>query len=263
MDRVIASFRERVCREIDLVPEGLDRYLVSTPFEFDDGDSLQIVLQRREGKWMLTDEGHTFMRLTYDIDEGDLNRGTRQRIIANALSPFGIEDRDGRLVLPVPDERFGDALFSFVQGILKIADVSYLSRERVVSTFQDDFREFLAGVVPEGKLAFDWCHQHHDPRGIYKADCRVETADRPMFVYGLHADGRTRDATISLLQYEKWGLPFTSLAVFENQQSIGRHVLARFTDVCDRQYSSLSGNTERIKRHLVGAVERNPEKHPD
>ena len=249
-DGIVASFREKVCGEIKLIPEGLGRYVVSHPFVFDDGDCLDIVLCERNGAWVLSDEGCTFMRLTYDIEEVDLHRGTRQKLIANALTGFGLEDREGELLLPVPGERFGDALFSFIQAVLKIADVSYLSRQRVRSTFQEDFRSFVAKVIPEDRLTFDWRHRRHDPQGIYTADCRVEHAERPLIVFGLSGDGKTRDATISLLQYEKWGLPFRSLAVFEDQQTIGRNVLARFTDVADRQYSSLGGNHERIRRYF-------------
>ena len=74
---------------------------------------------RRDGEqWALVDERCTFMRLTYDIDEAALHKGMRQKIIANTLGMFGVEDRDGQLVLPVPDDRFGDALFTFVQAIL-------------------------------------------------------------------------------------------------------------------------------------------------
>ena len=42
------------------------------------------------------------MHLTYDIDEQDLHRGTRQKIISNTLSTFRVDDRDGELVLSVP-----------------------------------------------------------------------------------------------------------------------------------------------------------------
>lgn len=251
---IMKSFRTKVCHEIDLLPEGLNRYVVSTPFEYDDGDCLEIVLRERDGNWVLADEGTTYMRLTYDLDEKDLHRGTRQKVIANALTAFGVEDRDGELVLPVPEERFGDALFSFVQAILKVNDVSYLTRERVRSTFREDFRAFLADAIPADRLDFDWRHEEHDPKGIYKADCRVNHQRTPLMVFALVGDGRTRDATIALLQYEKWGLPFRSLAVFEDQQAIGRNVLARLTDVCDRQYSSLGGNRDRIGRFLTEAV---------
>ena len=93
MDQIVASFRERVCRQIDLKPEGVERYVVSNPFVHDDGDCLEIVLRRDGDQWALVDEGCTFMRLTYDIDEVALHRGTRQKIIANTLGMFGVEDR--------------------------------------------------------------------------------------------------------------------------------------------------------------------------
>ena len=40
---------------------------------------------------MLSDEAHTYMHLTYDIDEEDLHHGTRQKILSNALSMFRVE----------------------------------------------------------------------------------------------------------------------------------------------------------------------------
>lgn len=78
---------------------------------------------------MLSDEAHTYMHLTYDIDERDLHSGTRQKIIDNALFTFRVEDRHGMWTLAVPDERYGDALYSFVQAVLKTASTANLSRE--------------------------------------------------------------------------------------------------------------------------------------
>ncbi len=248
------DFREKVSEKLKIHPEGMNRYRVFTPFLFEDGDHLAIVLRRENGGWVLSDEGHTYMHLTYDLEEKDLQKGTRQKIITNALSVFSVQDRDGEIVIPVQDQQYGDALFSFVQALLKISDVTYLTRERVRSTFMEDFRAFMEQTVPENRRQFDWFDREHDPEGKYSIDCRVNGMVRPLYVQALMGDDRTRDATITLLQFEKWGMPFRSLAIFENQEEISRKVLARYSDVCEKQFSSLAANRDRIKRFIEDSM---------
>ena len=254
IETIEQDFRRKVCAQIRLEPEGIERYRVFTPFRFDDGDHLAIVLKREAGWWILSDEGHTYMHLTYDLDEKILYRGTRQQIIANALSAFTVDDREGELILTVRDERYGDTLFDFVQALLKITDVTYLSRERVKSMFMEDFRAFMEEHVPETRRQFDWHDPQHDPEGKYAVDCRINGVAHPVFVYALPNDDKTRDATITLLQFERWEIPFRSVSIFENQEEINRKVLARFSDVCDKQYSSLTANEDRIARYLQEAI---------
>lgn len=244
------DFHNKVSAKVRLFPEGMERYRVFTPFLFDDGDHLAVILRKEGACWVLSDEAHTYMHLTYDINGKDLQSGTRQKIITSTLSTFQVEDRNGELVLKVPDERYGDALYSFIQALLKISDVSYLSREQVRSTFMDDFRVLLSEVIPEDRRDFDWNDSEHDPKGMYTVDCRINGMPRPLFVHALAGDNRTRDATIALHQFERWEIPFHSLAIFEDQESINRKVLARLSDVCEKQFSSLTSNRERITRFL-------------
>ncbi len=249
------EFQKKVCSELRIASEGMKRFRVFTPFHFDDGDHLVIVLKRENDKWFLSDDGHTYMHLTYDLDASALQSGTRQKIISDTLSAFFVEDRDGELRLPIEDGQYGDALYSFVQALLKISDVTYLSRERIRSAFFEDFRALFAEIIPEGRRQFDWYHPQRDPQRMYTVDCFINSTPKPIFVYALSGDGKTRDATISLLQFEKWGQPFRSLGIFEDQETIGRRVLARFTDVCEKQFSSLSPNRDRIERYLMEAMQ--------
>jgi len=254
LEAVVKDFKSKVCEQLRLTQEGENRFRVFTPFMFEDGDHLAIVLKRERENWMLSDEGHTYMHLTYDLDEKDLRTGTRQRIITNALSAFSVTDRSGELVTPIRDGHYGDALYSFVQALLKISDVTFLTRERVKSTFLDDFRAFIEQKVASDRRKFDWHHPEHDPEGLYAVDCRIEVpAGDPFFVYALQSDDKVKDATIGLHQFERWNVANTGVGVFENQEEINRKTLARFSDVCDKQFSNLATNKERVAKYLSNA----------
>ena len=243
------QLQTQVAEALDVVAEGLDRYRVLTPFMFGDGDHLVILLRRNGACWELTDEGHTYMHLSYQIDVDDLAAGTRRTVIERALAFTSVEDREGELVLRVPEDRVGDALFSFCQALLQIADVTYLSRERAHSTFLEDFRSLMHEAAGE-QCEFGWHDPRRDPEEHYVVDCRVNGRPRPLFVYALTTDNKVQQATIALQQFEIWRESFLSVAVFERQEEIGRKVLARFSNVCDKQFSCLQGNTERIEDYI-------------
>ena len=53
VDSIEKEFKEKVCDRIYLFSEGLNRHQVFTPFLFDDGDHLVIVLKRHNSHWVL------------------------------------------------------------------------------------------------------------------------------------------------------------------------------------------------------------------
>lgn len=256
-ETILQSFKQTVCAEVRLISEGIDRYRIFSPFTFPDGDHLSIVLRRDSVGWILSDEGHTLMHLSYRMDISDVMQGNRGEIINNILSQYFITEREGELIHVVPGDQYGDALFQMVQGLIRISDISFLSREFVRSTFKEDVIGYIESIqVTSGRLIRNWYDNAHDPVGQYKADAFIPTKHEPIVLFVLQNDDRVRDATINLLQYEKWGLGVHSIAIFENLETINRKALAKFTDVCGKMFSSYDGNKDRISEYIVseGAI---------
>ncbi len=247
-DNIERDFKRKVCDQLSITSEGIDRYVVNIPLTFEDGDKLPVVLKKEPDGWILTDEGHTFMQLTYDLEESDLQDGNRKEIIDQTLLASRLRNRQGELILPIEGERFGDSLYSFIQALIKIDDVRYLSRERVRSTFVEDFKRFVDRVIPESRRTYKWHDAVKDPKGHYEADYRLNGTEKPLFIFALDSDVKVRDATITLAAFERWGLKFSSLGVFEDQESINRKVLARFLDICGKSFSDLSATEERFEK---------------
>lgn len=254
IEAVESDFRSKVCGDLRIVPDGLNRFRVLTPFTLDDGDRVSLVLKRRDERWMLSDEGSTHMRLSYRLDDRALQTEARSKLVSNALDAGGVVDEAGELLAPVENDQYGNALFSLIQAVIRISDVALLTREQVRSTFREDVRELLERLIPARRRVSGWHHPTLDREGHYPVDWYVETADIPMFIFALTTEDNVKDATITLHQFERWNVLHRTVGIFQDQQEISQKALARFTDVAEKNFSALYGNEDRIQQYLRQAI---------
>ncbi|HJX50525.1 hypothetical protein A3K73_03870 [Candidatus Pacearchaeota archaeon RBG_13_36_9] len=251
-ETILKQFREKVSEKITLKEKGMMRYIVQTPFLFEDGDHVVIVLKyaKEVKKWRLTDEGHTFMHLSYFMDIKDTKSGTRQEIIKTSKMMFGVEEKDGELFLFVRDDKFGDALFDFVQALLKIMDVTFLERDRVASTFFGDFRVSLNKVAKKRKLDVQFnFYVDKDKKRMYPIDACIKQKNEEFFIFAINNDNTCMKALISLMRLELWKIKFHSVGIFEDLEKISPRILAKFTDIAEKQISSLD-QIERFEKFI-------------
>jgi Domain of unknown function DUF1828 len=250
------TFSQAVGAEVRVEPLGAREARVFVPFEFPDGDRLVVRLRRQsDTDYEWTDTGHTFMHLSYDLDVDALEGGNRKTLLESIEQRAGVKERSGELVLPThPDVVAGD-LFQFVQALLQISDLRFLSRERVRSTFVDDLRTLLSERFGD-HAHFDYYDHAHDPEGRYPVDCLLNGLPRPIAIFGVGSDSQARDATITLLQFRTWKKDLFAAGVHEEMEGLSGKVLARLSDVVDKQFSSLTGNEQAIVDYLQREIDR-------
>jgi hypothetical protein len=249
---IIRAFKESACGEIGLASNGIDRYIVDVPFTFEDGDHYVVILRQEGQKWVLSDEGHTLMHLSYELRDKEYESGNRRKIIDEVLTSYQVENRDGELILPIPLGRYGDALFTFVQAITRVSDMTFLDRETVKSTFREDFNRLVTEKANEAginNITFNYVHPVHDPKGRYPIDVRLNgVTSKQVLMFGVGNDEQCQSATVILLQWEKWEEQFHNINVFRDLTEINKQYLGRLTDVSGRQLQNLESAKERLKK---------------
>ena len=77
---------------------------------------------------------------------------------------------------------------------------------------------------------------------------------KPIFLFAISNDSKCKDVMISMYQFERWGIKYHSVSIFEDQETINRRVLAKFSDIGDKQFSSLISNKERIQNYILESI---------
>jgi len=251
---IAAQIQRAICAKIRIEPEGIDRYRIFTPFRFNDGDHYKLVLKKHEGGWVMSDEAHTFMRLSYDFDDRELKTGTREKIIKNTISSWAIEEDDGELFVPIRDANYGDAIFSLVQAVGQISDLTFLSRDNARSTFVEDVAtlidQFAKHLPPSMSLVKGWTHPDLDPEKAYKVDYLINGGQKPVAIFALSSNANVDQATIALTTFENWKFNVHSIGLFEDLEKISQKRLVQISNVIEKQFPYVRSNEERISSYL-------------
>lgn len=189
---------------------------IDTDFTLSDGDVLVIYLDQKDGSWILTDHGHTIGWL-YDhlVELTDARRSIIERTMVQCGTRY---DRE-RIVRDISDDPVLD-LRLMITALIRVADLCYLDRRTVRSTFLDDMKAMFEERFPScetGKVVTS-------ARGErFRIDVYVDR-ERPLLVFGVRTKDRCKDASIAIMALSE-GTEFDSVAIVDEDADIPKRDL--------------------------------------
>lgn len=158
---------------------------ITTPYLDRHNDHLQIYASRRNGSFVLTDDGHTLQ----DLEQSGctLDSGRRQNLLRMTLNGFGVRLREGALEVHASPDNFAPRKHNLVQAMLAVNDLFYLASPVVASLFYEDVVAWLdlsqirytPKVKFTGKSGYDHLFDFVVPRSRVQPERLVRAISRP------------------------------------------------------------------------------------
>ena len=114
---------------------------ITTPYLDRHNDAMQIYAARRNGGWVLTDDGYVLQ----DLEQSGCRivGARRQALLKTTLNGFGVQLNDQALEVHASPENFGLRKHNLVQAMLAVNDLFYLATPVVASLFFEDVVSWL------------------------------------------------------------------------------------------------------------------------
>ena len=222
-------------------------YQVFLPFYYPDGDMIEIFLEINGNNIIIQDMGMTLMRLSYNFD---LNSKNKKKVFNEILNNYQMEESEGNLKIIASCDEIFSYLIQFIQVVIKISDLEFLKREVVRSLFYEYFEKFIIIDLENFKPIKEF-YPDFDTEKQYPAPYAIPIKNKdPFCIYPIASDDKCNESTITVQHYELHNFKPETMAVFENQESIGRKPLARLSNVVGKQFSTLTGNELRIEEYI-------------
>lgn len=158
---------------------------ITTPFLDRHNDFLQLYAKRRNGGYILSDDGY----ILQDLEQSgcSLTSPKRKELLSQTLNGFGVRMQDDALEVAASEETFPQRKHSLVQAMLAVNDLFYLATPFVASLFHEDVASwmtssdirFIENVKFTGKSGFDHLFEFVIPKFRQRPERIVKPITRP------------------------------------------------------------------------------------
>lgn len=158
---------------------------ITTPYLDRHNDYLQIYAKKKNGGYLLTDDGYTIEDLRHSGCELESNK--RKDLLALTLNGFGVKLEGDNLVVQAAADNFSVRKHNLVQAMLAVNDLFSLAVPMVASLFLEDVTTWLdlheirytPKVKFTGKSGFDHLFDFVIPASKKQPERILQTINRP------------------------------------------------------------------------------------
>jgi len=232
------SFREKRPGIIQLI----------APFYHEDGDMLDIFIQEspeEKGKIRICDYGMSLMRLSYSYN---IDTPNKTRIFQKIITENGLNEHNGNIYLDIDPSLLYVSVLQFAQTIAKVSSMRQFKREVVQSLFYELLDDFITKQLiiynPTPSV------QPLPERDDLEVDYALNVGNRPIYIFGIKDVPKARLAAICCLEFQKARIPFRSIAIHEDFDSLPKKDRSRLTSAVDKQFISLEDFQENAQHYL-------------
>lgn len=202
------------------------------PFFHEDGDMYSIYLETADDSVIIRDFGNTLMRVAYTFD---IDTQNKRNILNNIVKSNYGELEDGELIIRTTLDHLPDSIFQYSQLVSKVSDIDILSRETVKSMFFDYLNEFLMLEFMKYGIK-ERTFPTRDRQLI--VDYEIPAA-KPIYLFGVNDNNKASKVIISCLTFQKKQMPFRSVVIHEDFDSLSSFYRNQITNAADKQFTTL------------------------
>lgn len=206
------------------------------PMFHEDGDMVDIFLEElSDGRVRISDRGLSLMRLSYDYD---LDTANKERIFKRILDENRVLEDNGSLFADVKPEQLYPAVLNFGQTVAKVSNMALYRREVIANLFyemlHDKVESRLGGFSPREDVIP--IPQREELVVDYALDRPI-----PIYLFGIRERdiAKLRLTAVSCLEFQKAKLPFRSVVVHQDFDSLRKADRQIITNAVDKQFTSL------------------------
>jgi hypothetical protein len=244
---ILSSIKQNFNNRISFREKGIGVYQVIAPFYHEDGDMYDLFLDIDPNNSFIRvcDHGLTLMRLSYTYE---LDTPKKEEIFYQILHENNIENDNGNLFIEVPKDQAYKAVLRFTQIISKVTNMQLYRREVVRSLFYEDLAAYINEELPR-----------YFPIGNYlpiperedlEVDFCFQIEPKKLFLFGVKDNPKARLVTISCLEYMRRNIPFRSIAVHEDFDTLSSKDRRIITNVIDKQFTDINDFKNNALQYL-------------